>query len=314
MKVKPIYSTQLGSAYLGDSLALMPEMDNESVDLALTSPPFALTFKKEYGNVNAKDYVEWFLDYARHIHRLLKEDGSFVLDIGGAWNKGAPTRSLYQYELVIALCKEVGFYLAQDFFWYRPASLPVPAEWVTVRRIRVKDAVNYVFWLSKSEWPKANNRQVLNPYSKDMLRLLERGYKAKTRPSGHNITTKFNRPQAGSIPPNIIKAELPTSEIEEPDNLIEVGNNDSNGYYLKACKRSGIKPHPARFPRALPEFFIKFLTNEGDVVLDPFAGSNVTGEAADALNRKWVSIELNEDYVKGSKYRFVEPSLWKVAQ
>lgn len=310
--LKPSYSTQLGAAYLGDSLGIMKHLDGACVNLAVTSPPFALTFKKEYGNVHHKDYVQWFLDYAREIHRLLKDDGSFVLDIGGAWQKGTPTRSLYHYELVLALCKEIGFYLAQDFFWYRPAALPVPAEWVTVRRIRAKDAVNYVFWFSKTEWPKADNRRVLNPYSKDMLRLLERGYKAKARPSGHNITNKFNRPHGGSIPPNLIKAEALSNDA--PDNFIEVGNNDSNGYYLKACKEAGIKPHPARFPRALPEFFIKFLTDEGDMILDPFAGSNVTGEAADTLNRRWTSIELNEDYIKGSRFRFAEPTLWKVAQ
>ena len=183
MKTEPHYTTNLGEAYLGDSLMLMQEVESETVNLVVTSPPFALTFKKEYGNVHASDYVNWFLQYAKEIHRILKEDGSFVLDIGGSWQKGRPVRSLYQYELVLALCKETGFHLAQDFFWYRPATLPAPAEWVTVRRIRVKDSVNYVFWFSKSEWPKADNRQVLQPYSKDMIRLLDKGYKPKARPS-----------------------------------------------------------------------------------------------------------------------------------
>jgi DNA modification methylase len=312
--LKPYYSTHLGKAYLGDSLDIMQELNEGSINLAVTSPPFALTFKKEYGNVHSDDYVAWFLKYAREVRRLLSDDGSFVVDIGGAWQKGKPVRSLYHYELVLALCKEVGFYLAQDFFWYRPAALPAPAEWVTVRRIRVKDAVNYVFWFSKTEWPKADNRRVLTAYSRDMLRLLEKGYKAKVRPSGHNITKKWNRNQGGAIPPNLIKAASPVDALEEPENVIEVGNNDSNGYYLKACKENGLKPHPARYPRALPEFFIKFLSDVGDTVLDPFAGSNVTGEAAEYLQRKWISIEANKDYLDGSKFRFVEPELFQVAR
>lgn len=263
--MEPYYSTFAGAAYLGDSLSVMRELPSESIQLTMTSPPFALTFQKEYGNKSASEYIGWFVDYAREIHRLLREDGSFVLDIGGAWNKGTPTRSLYQFKLLVALCEDVGFHLAQDFVWYRPATLPVPAEWVSVRRIRVKDSVNYIWWLSKTEWPKADNRNVLQPYSPDMERLLKKGYRAKVRPSGHRLTAKFMQDHGGAIPPN----------------MLQFGNNDANGYYLKACEAAGVKPHPARYPRTIPDFFIQLTTEEGDTVLDPFAGSNVTGEAAE---------------------------------
>lgn len=302
---KPYYSTNLGKAYLEDSLEIMRVIETSSINLVLTSPPFALTFKKEYGNIDSKKYVEWFLKYAAEIYRILKDDGSFVLDIGGAWEKGRPTRSLYQYELVLALRKKIGFFLAQDFFWHRPATLPAPAEWVTVRRIRVKDSVNIIFWLSKTSYPKANNRKVLRPYSNDMLRLLKNGYKAKSRPSGHNITEKFSRNHNGAIPPNLFEFNSPDefSDIY-PENFIKLGNNDSNGYYLKSCKIAGIKPHPARFPQGIPEFFIKLLTDSGDTILDPFAGSNVTGEVAEKLERKWIAVELMKEYLDGSKFRF----------
>ncbi len=296
--MKPLYSTHLGQAILGDSLEVMKEFADASVQLIITSPPFALTFKKEYGNVRAHDYVEWFLPYAREFKRLLRDDGSLVIDIGGAWNKGSPTRSLYQFKLLIALCEEVGLPLAQDFYWYRPAALTVPAEWVAVRRIRVKDAVNCIWWLGKTEWPKANNVRVLRPYSEDMKRLLKRGYRAKRRPSGHILTNKFMRDHGGAIPPN----------------LLTMGNNESNGRYLKACEREGISPHPARFPRGIPDFFINLTTDEGDLVLDPFAGSNVTGEAAELAERRWIAIEIREDYLKGSRLRFEEPELWRQAR
>lgn len=288
--MQPIYQTRLGRAYLGDCLEVLRELPSESVNLIVTSPPFPLTFqkKKPYGSVRIDEYVSWFLPIADQCKRLLTEDGSFVIDIGGVWNRGTPTRSLYQYYLLIALHEKVGLHFAQDFYWYNPGALPAPAEWVNVRRVRVKCAVNLVWWLSKTPWPKADNREVLKAYSDDMRRLLTRGYRAKARPSGHTITTKFRRDHGGAIPPN----------------MIELGNNDSNGEYLKRCQEAGLPVHPARFPRGLPEFFVKLCTDPGDVLLDPFAGSNITGEAAERLGRRWVAIELVEEYLEGSKFRF----------
>lgn len=177
-------TTQRGKIFLGDSLDLLRgRISDSSVDLIMTSPPFGLVRKKDYGNVDAHDYVEWFRQFGREFHRVLKDTGSLVIDIGGAWISGQPTRSLYHYELLLMLCKEMGFHLAQEFYWWNPAKLPTPAEWVTVRRIRVKDAINCVWWLSKTPWPKASNRRVLVPYSDAMQTLLKVGYKAQLRPS-----------------------------------------------------------------------------------------------------------------------------------
>jgi site-specific DNA-methyltransferase (cytosine-N4-specific) len=282
------YSTSSGTAYVADSRELLIHVPNDSVDLVLTSPPYALHFKKEYGNVAKKDYVEWFLPFAREIHRTLKPTGSFVLNIGGSFNPGTPTRSLYHFKLLIALVEEVGFHLAQECFWYNPAKLPSPAEWVTVRRQRIKDSVEYIWWLSKSPWPQADNRNVLVPYSPDMERLIKRGYRAKVRPSGHNITPKFQADRGGAIPANVV----------------ERGNNESNSGYIAACQAAGHKIHPARFPAALPEFFIKLCTKPGQLVVDPFAGSNMTGYVAESLGRRWIACELNEEYVRASALRF----------
>lgn len=276
--------------YLGDSLNLIQSIQDDSINLILTSPPFPLTRKKEYGNESAEKYIEWFLPFAHEFKRVLAENGSFVLDLGGAYLPGNPIRSIYQYELLVRLCKEVGFYLAQEFFHYNPARLPTPAEWVNIRRIRVKDSVNVVWWLSKTPNPRADNRKVLKPYSESMKNLLKNGYKAKLRPSGHDISTKFQKDNEGAIPPN----------------LLEFANTESNTPYLKRCKQADIKPHPARYPSGFAEFFIKFLTSEGDIVLDPFAGSNTTGFVAETLRRQWLSFELNEGYVIGSQYRFYD--------
>ena len=286
MKAQPFYRTKLGTAYLGDALELLKSVPDESVNLIMTSPPFALRRKKEYGNVVATEYVDWFAAFMNDFWRVLTPDGSLVIDIGGSWNRGEPTRSLYHFELLLRLCTK--FRLAQEFYWWNQARLPSPAEWVTVRRIRVKDAVDPVWWLSKTPFPKADNRGVLLEYSESMRSLMKNGYRAKLRPSGHDISRKFRVDNGGSI----------------PSNFIVLANTESNSYYLTKCRAAEIEPHPARFPIGLPSFFVKFLTAKGDTVLDPFAGSNVTGEAAEGLGRKWIAFELRKDYLVASRFRF----------
>lgn len=297
--VNPYYMTQLGAAYVGDSRDILARVPEGSVNLVFTSPPYALHFKKEYGNVEKREYVEWFLCFARAIHRILPEDGSFVLNIGGSYNPGEPTRSLYHFKLLIALVEDVGFHLAQECFWYNPAKMPTPAEWVNVRRVRIKDSVEYVWWLSKTPWPKANNRNVLKSYSKDMIRLNQRGVRQAIRPSGHNIKATFDKIHAGgSIPSNVV------DERVLPEDMLRFGNNSATDAYTKQCKEVGLPIHPARFPAALPEFFIKLLTDAGDVILDPFAGSNTAGAVAEKLSRRWLAIDCVESYLEGSKFRF----------
>lgn len=220
---KPAYKTDRGLAFHGDAKELLSKLDTESIQLAVVSPPFALRKKKEYGNKDPKEYNDWFMKFARKVKDVLTEDGSFVVDIGGGWVKGKPIRSLYHFKLLNRLAgkEDSPFHLAQDFYWYNPAKLPTPAEWVTIRRIRVKDAVNHVWWFSKNEYPKASNKRVLKDYSESQEELMENGYKAKERPSGHDISEKFDKPEEdGAIPPN----------------LLEISNTASNTPYLRACR------------------------------------------------------------------------------
>ena len=289
---KSFHRTDHGEMILGDSLSALAAMEEGSVDLIMTSPPFALLRKKDYGNQPAESYLDWFQPFAEQFHRVLRDTGSFVIDIGGSWIPGYPTRSLYHFKLLIMLCEQFGFHLAQEFYWWNPSKLPTPAEWVTVRRLRVKDAVNTVWWLSKTPWPKATNRRVLQPYSDSMKHLLKTGYKAQKRPSGHDISNNFNRNNGAAIPPN----------------LLAIPNTESNGYYQRYCRENGLKPHPARYPGELPEFFIRMTTDRDDVVVDPFAGSCVTGEVCERLERKWKCIELEEEYLLGAIGRFQKPS------
>lgn len=282
----PYYRTRMGHAYVGDALDLCARIPEESVDLIITSPPFALVEKKRYGNVNAEAYVDWFSDFARQFKRILTHRGSLVVHIGGSWSRGQPTRTLYNFKLLLSLANR--FHVAQEFYWYNPAKLPAPAEWVNVQRIRVKDAVDPVWWFSKTPRPKASNRRVLRDYSPSMNSLLSNGYTPGLRPSGHKITGKFSKRHRGAIPPNILR----------------LANTDSSSTYLIKCKEVGIAPHPARYPEGIPEFFIKFLTTKGDLVLDPFGGSNTTGAVAESLGRNWMCFEIVRDYLRGSKFRF----------
>lgn len=292
--IAPAYSTPKGRAYQGDARELLRRLPSGSVSLVLTSPPFALRRKKAYGNVEASEYVEWFWPFGQEIYRVLRADGSLVMELGGAWNPGRGTRSLYQYELVLRLCRL--FHLAQEFYWYNPSKLPTPAEWVTIRRTRVKDAVNMLWWLSKTDSPQADNRRVLKPYSRSMKRLLRDGYDVAMRPSQHEIGPHFRRDNGGAIPPN----------------LFSIPNTRSSDEYIRACRATGLAVHPARFPPGVPEFFIRFLTGPNQLVLDPFAGSNTTGQAAEALGRRWISFEIDASYVESSRLRFpaavVKPS------
>jgi DNA modification methylase len=282
------YRTYYGSAYWGDALDLLAHLEDESVQAIITSPPFALNRKKRYGNPPHHEYVEWFLPFAKEFKRVLRDDGSLVIEIGGGWIPGSPTRSIYHFQLLVELVDRLEFHLAEEFYWFNKALLPGPAQWVTIERVRVKDAVKPIWWLGKTERPKANNRGVLKPYSKAQLDLFRRGYNKGRRPSGHVIGDAFSRDNGGAIPPN----------------LIEVANTGSQDPYQQYCRSQGLVIHPARFPREIPEFFIKFVTDPRDTVLDPFGGSNMTGAVAEELKRRWITFELNPTYLDGSVGRF----------
>lgn len=286
--IRSFRKTPLGEMVWGDSRSWLFDAKAGSVDLIMTSPPFGLVRKKSYGNEDADEYCTWFRPFAEGFKRVLKDNGSLVIDIGGAWIPGQPTRSLYHFKLLVMLVEEYGFHLCQEHYWWNPAKLPSPAEWVNVRRVRVKDAVNTIWWLSKTPFPKASNRRVLAPYSKSMQDLLRNGYVAKLRPSGHDISEKFSKDNGGSVPPN----------------LLAVANTESTSRYQEYCRDNNIPIHPARFPAQLPEYFIRFLTDPGDLVIDPFAGSCVTGAVAETLGRKWVCCEMSEEYLNGALARF----------
>lgn len=289
------YSTKYGVCLCVDSLKQLVEMEDSSVNLFMTSPPFALQRKKSYGNEEQADYVDWLAAFGKIVFQKLRPDGSFVIDIGGAYEKGVPSYSLYQFRVLLKFCDEIGFKLAQPFYWHNPSALPSPIEWVNKRKLRAKTSINTVWWFCKDPLLcKADISKVLTPYSSRMQRLIsnpEEFVKEEgiVRPSGHVLgKSSWSKDNGGAIPPN----------------LLQIPNSESNSQYLRFCKEIGVKGHPARFPASLPEFFIKFLTDEGDLVVDIFSGSNTTGQVAEKLCRNWQSFELSQDYVASSILRF----------
>jgi site-specific DNA-methyltransferase (cytosine-N4-specific) len=275
------------------------------VQLVFTSPPFPLNRKKRYGNLNGQKYVDWLSGFSGLLKEYLTPDGSIVLELGNAWEEGKPTMSTLPLKALLAFQEQGDLHLCQEFICFNPARLPSPAQWVTVERSRVKDAFTRVWWMSPSPKPKADNRRVLTEYSDAMKKLLKKGtYNPGTRPSQHCIgETSFLTDNAGAITPNVL---VPACEEMLPELLevLTISNTRADDPYQVHCRANGITPHPARMPMKLVEFFVRFLTEEGDMVLDPFAGSNSTGFVAEELKRKWRAIEVNAEYAAHSRARF----------
>jgi site-specific DNA-methyltransferase (cytosine-N4-specific) len=295
--LKIAYKTGLGVSVVGKSEQVLGSAAGAplqgKVQLVFTSPPFPLNRKKRYGNLEGEQFREWLVGYAKLLRSLLTEDGAIVMEMGNAWEPGLPVMSTLAMETLLDFKRAADLYLCQEFVWFNPARLPTPAAWVTVNRLRVKDAFTRVWWLSPTPYPKADNRRVLQPYSGSMKSLLERGsYNAGKRPSQHRIgETSFLKDHGGAIPPNVLELDPPPL-----NNVLVEGNTNSFSDYRAYCKEAGIDPHPATMPVSLARFFVSMCTEQGDVVLDPFAGSNTTGVAAEQLGRQWVSIEASEPY------------------
>lgn len=252
------------------------------IKLIFTSPPFPLNKKKKYGNLLGEEYVEWLSEFGPLFAEYLTPNGSIVMELGNAWEQGSPTQSTLPYEALLGFLNTGKLKLCQEIIYHNPATLPTPAQWVTIERIRLKNSTSKLWWMARTAKPDADNRRILKPYSKSMVELLKRGkYNHGKRPSEHRVSEKgFLKEHPGAIRPN----------------LIQVSNTGNYSAYQSFCNDRNISLHPARMPDKVAELFIEFLTREDEIVLDPFSGSNTTGVTADRLKRNWISIEAKPDY------------------
>ena len=200
------YTTKLGAMYVSLIESFLDSDAGQelrgSVQLIFTSPPFPLNRKKKYGNKTGEEYLAWLHDLAPRLTEMLTPDGSIVMELGNAWEPGAPVMSTLALEAFLDFKKAGRLNLCQQFICHNPARLPSPAQWVTIERIRVKDSFTHVWWMSPTERPKADNRNVLIEYSPNMKELLtRRSYNGGRRPSGHVIGREsFFKDNGGCYP------------------------------------------------------------------------------------------------------------------
>lgn len=285
-----VFETEAGVALYGLAESVVGLVEDRSVQTILTSPPYPLTREKAYGNKSGAEYLDWMAGLCREFHRVLNDDGSLLLNLGDTWNRNSPTMSLYQERLALRLCDDLGFHFAQRLVWHSPSKLPAPAEYVTVQRIRLNPSIETIWWLSKSERPKADNRRCLRPYSKSMVKLLERGgMKAQARPSGHAMRDgAFGQNHGGSI----------------AHALLEASHTASNDPYQRRCREASLPIHPARMPRSIAETLIPLTTEPDDLVADFFGGSLVVGHVAETLGRRFITSDASLTYLQGGALRW----------
>lgn len=285
-----IYETPNGKAIWAQAEAALGTIEQQSVQLILTSPPYPLVRKKEYQKEDTQDYLNWITNLAAGWREKLTPDGSLLLNLSDCWNKKEPTLNLYQERLLLQLVDQLGYNLIQRLYWHSPSKIP-SSHWVTVKKYRLNNSVEHLFWLSKSTEPKTRVDRVLKPYGASMLRSLAAGGDRRTqRPSTHGGTQNgFGKDRGGSTPFTLQNWTHATSQ----------------GDYFAFCRDQDIPLHPARFPKELPEFCVKFLTDPKDTVYDPFGGSNTTGAICEELDRKWITSERSLTYLHGSLGRFI---------
>jgi len=311
------YKTPYGTLLKGDSYEILTSENMNfykgKITLIITSPPFPLNTKKKYGNLVGSEYKDWLIAFAPVFEELLRDDGSVVIELGNSWEHGRPVQSLLHLESLLGFVNNSNLRLIQEFISYNPSKLPSPAQWVTKERIRTVDSYTHIWWMSKSDYPKADNRKVLRPYSKSMKKLLKnKTYNSGIRPSEHQISKEgFLKDNNGSIAHNFFEID-PIDEkrdVRLPYNVLSFSNTSSNDFFLKNCREYGFSPHPARMNKGIISFFINFLTEKNDIVLDPFAGSNTTGYVSEVNKRNWISIEIDDNYINQSVIRFHDPDL-----
>jgi len=283
-----IYETEQGVALWGEAESAAGILQDNSIGLIFTSPPYPLIQQKKYHAKTNQEYLTWLTELADSWKGLLKENGSLMLNLSDTWVKGQPTINLYQEKLLLAL-QEIGYNLIQRIYWHSPTKMPA-SHWVTIEKCRLNNSVEHLFWLSPNERPKAFPYAIKKPYSKKMRSIIQNGGSFRqVRPGGHGGTQGgFSRDYGGAI----------------PFTLWEIPHGSENRDYLSFCKEHKLPIHPARFPLELPKRAILLTTEGTDPVYDPMAGSGTTALAAQITGRPWITSEKSLTYLQGSLGNF----------
>ena len=288
-QVVTIFTTDSGAFLWGLAEDAIGHVEDASVAAIWTSPPYPLLTQKRYGDPHAAGvgYVDWLSGMVESwLPKLDGDDASILLNLGDAWMPGMPSISTYQERLIVRLEDRLGLKLAQRFTWWNTSAPPGPTLWTCIRKVRVKQAAETIWWLSRSGHARGDNQRVLLPYADDRPAAV--GARTK-RPNGHWMRGHaFERDNGGAI----------------AGNVLPIANGSQDRAYFKACREAGLPVHPARFPADLARFFIGLTTEEGETVLDPFGGSGTTAMVAEEMRRRWISIEAMREYAEGARLRF----------
>ena len=296
MKLVEVYRNDNGYLLCGDCLQEMKNIPDNSVDLVFTSPPYS-DIKKHHQSeiddnyvhgVDENQYPDWICNVSKEICRVLKPSGSFVLNLNSYYIRGTyGKRSLYVFKSLIKIAEQSGLTFAQDLIYVKLC--PIPCTLAT-KYFRFRDATEYLFWFVKdTRKTKIRIERILWKISKSSLESITRKAKCfknnrMLNPSGHSTNYQ-----------HAYETMLEKDGVT-PMNYVVLSNAQPMDIKLQNIFKEFNISHPARFPIVLPEYFIHALTDENDVVLDPFVGSGTTLLAADKLNRRWIGIDISEKY------------------
>jgi DNA modification methylase len=286
------FSTNLGVAIWGRCEQTFRGV-NAPITLCITSPPYPLKNPRAYGNPQEKDYVDFICRSLEPIVELLTFDGSICLNLSNdIFAHKSPSRSLYKERLIIALHERLGLHKMDEIIWMNPCKPPGPIQWASKTRQQLNVAWEPILWLSPDPINcKSNNNRVLEPHSEAHLRFLNRDHRTSATYSdgAYKRREASFQPTTGKIPRNIIKL---------PHNCVDQSR------YKRIAKENGLPAHGAPYPVALAKFFIEFMTEPDDLVVDQFGGSITSGVAAEQLGRRWMVAENMLEYLIGGSYRF----------
>lgn len=284
----------------GDSLEGLKKVENNSIQLVLTSPPYG--DMRNYSKVAPQDYVDWFLPWAHEIKRVLKEDGSFILNINDQVIGGAGgVQSHYVHKLVISLIEDVGFNYIRDYIWFNPATPPNIYSKGTYGR--TKKSHEYIFWFSKSDKWKFNMDNILKPYSESTIRFMKKKErKTVTRASGHNFRLDGFKDRGGADPGSVMIQDVADDPL---GSVLIYANTDSNSKFRQIVRKCKTKFDMAIMPEKVAEFFVLAATDPGDIVLDPFLGTGTTVFIANKNKRVGCGWDIHQEFVDISKERLL---------
>ena len=287
------YSTKLGVT-LWSNASVFTSI-SEPIHLCVTSPPYPLKKARQYGNVAENEWVSFLCASLEPIIKNMVAGGSIVLNVtNDIFESKSPARSLYLERLILALHDNLGLHLMDRIPWVNDSKPPAPTHWACIKRVQLAVSWEPVLWFTNDpSQVRSDNRRVLLPHTDKHQKLISGGGEQRVANYGNGAY----RVNVGSFS-NQTEGKIPKNRL-----LLGHSCKDTRSIRREA-KQMGLPPHPAMFPTSLPEFFIRFLTEENELVVDPFAGAFKTCIAAERLGRRWIGTERVLEYIEQSKVLF----------